>query len=397
MAGEVAGRDAVVIPTGYDPGSYSCVRSLGDRGVRTVVASEYDNVPAAASRFCDESVVIPSPHDDVVDYKDALLDLAARPAVRTVLPLRAQDPYVFARYYDEFDEHVDLVTPPLETLEQVHDRLDLYAAATAAGVPVPETRPLRDGTDRGCDVIVKSRYNVLTDRYLDTISPRSAETVKEFNHLRADEPVDASAIQNRMNHEPIAQEFVESDGEYLFGALYDRGDAVATFQHEQIRGDSYIGGGGVFRKSIYDPALEEVGETLLDSLDWHGLACIEYLRDADTGEYKLVEVNPRLWQSLPCAVRAGADFPYYYWLLATGRGTDVVDSYETGVGTHLLYGELGYLRSILRDESPFFERPSVLGETLAVLRSCVTSPYFDNLRVDDPRPFLRGFRHVVFG
>jgi len=48
---------------------------------------------------------------------------------------------------------------------------------------------------------------------------------------------------------------------------------------------------------------------LLDWLDWHGLACIEYIGDADTGEFVLVEINPRMWQSLAGAVAAGADFP----------------------------------------------------------------------------------------
>jgi predicted ATP-grasp superfamily ATP-dependent carboligase len=388
-------RDAAVIPTGFDPGSYSCVRSLSKQGVYTIVASEYDDVHAAASKYCDEFVQIPSPHGDVSAYTDALVDLASRPAVRTVLPLRPLDPYVFAASADEFADHVSLVTPPLDTLETVHDRLALAEAAEAAGVPMPTTKRLGALNGWTADMVVKSRYNLLTDRYVDTCRPGEAETVKDVELVQAGDSIDVEALQEAMHHEPIAQEFVEAEGEYLFGALYDHGEPVATFQHEQLRGDSYTGGGGVYRQSIHDPALESVGRRILDALDYHGLACIEYVKDAETGEYKLVEINPRLWQSLPCAVRAGADFPLYYWLLATGRADDIDPEYAVGVATHLLYGELGYLQTIRSDESPFHERPSLLGETATVAASCLTTPNFDMLRFDDPMPFLRGVGHVV--
>jgi predicted ATP-grasp superfamily ATP-dependent carboligase len=198
-----------------------------------------------------------------------------------------------------------------------------------------------------------------------------------------------------MHHDPIVQEFVEASGQYVFAALYDEGEPLATFQHRQLRGNSYTGGGGVYRETIADPELEAVGRRLLDHLDWHGLACIEYMKDAETGAYKLAEINPRLWQSLPCAVRAGADFPSYYWLAATGRADEIDPTYEVGVRTHMLHGELGYLQSVRSDTSPFHQRPSLPREALAVASSCLTSPNFDTFRVDDPRPFLRGVGHVL--
>ena len=155
--------ESVLIPTGFDPGSYSCVRSLGQRGIHTIVASEHDDIPAMASRFCDEQQLIPSAYDDLVAYKDALLGIAARSDVKTIMPLRPQDPYVFAKYADAFDQYVDLPTPDSELLAVVHDRLQLAAAAKAAGVAVPDTKLLTEVEDWSPESIVKSRYNLLTD------------------------------------------------------------------------------------------------------------------------------------------------------------------------------------------------------------------------------------------
>jgi predicted ATP-grasp superfamily ATP-dependent carboligase len=386
---------SVLIPTGFDAGSYTSVRSLSRRDVRTIVASEFENVPAGASRFCDEFVRIPSPQEDLLTYRDALLGLAARDGVRSIVPLRPQDPYVFAKYADEFRDYVSLVTPPMETLRTVHDRMALVEAAEEAGVPAPDTRLLTDVDEWDEPRIIKSRYNLLVDEYLPSLRERDVATVKAVEHVEAGRRPDVDAVEREMGHTPIVQEFVDYSGEYVFGALYDRGEALSTFQHLQIRGDSYTGGGGVYRESIHDPQLEATGRQLLDHLDYHGLACIEYMKDAETGEYVLTEINPRLWQSLPCAYEAGADFPYHCWLLANGRGDLVEPGYETGVGSHLLYGELQYLMSLLAEESPVVDRPSVAGTAATIASSVYETPNFDVLKFDDPRPFLQGFGHVL--
>ena len=395
MAESSVDKQSVCIPTGIDSKSYSCVRSLAEKGVHTILAAGYNGVTAGASRFCDEEILIPSPEKDILGYRDGLLDIVARPDVQTIIPIQSYDPYLFARYYDQFAEHVSLVTPSLELYSAVTDRLQLASAAEKAGVAVPETQLLTNADDWSGEQIVKARHNLLTPTSVDSLEPGDIEAVKGLIHLRPGDAPDVDSIIQEMNHVPIVQEFVRSSDEYLFGALYDHGEPLATFQHRQIRGDSYTGGGGVFRETVSIPELEVAGRTLLDHLEYHGLACIEYMKDAETGEFVLTEINPRMWQSLPCAVQAGADFPYYYWLTALGRADEIEHAYELGVGSHLLYGELGYLLSILREESPLVEKPSFAAEAQAIIKSCYEMPRFDNLRTDDPRPFVRGVTHVL--
>lgn len=380
---------------GLESKSYSCVRSPSQHGVRTVVASEYDDAPAASSRFCDEAVTIPSPADDLLEYRDALLELARRPDITTILPLRPQDTYLFSLYQEQFEEHVSLVTPPMDTLRIVHDRTQLVSAAEAAGVPVPNTRLLSDvPTDnREEKLIVKSRYNLLAGEYLDSYSDRESDIEKSVTHLDPSTTLQRQSMIDQMEHEPIVQEFIPSSHEYVFGALYDHGEPLATFQHRQIRGDSYTGGGGVYRKSTEISELDRVGRRLLESINYHGLACIEYMEHEQTGEFYLTEINPRLWQSVPCAVRAGAEFPWYYYLHATDQLEQIDPTYDVGVGTHQIYGELGHLKSILTDDSEIVERPSFGGTLWDVVKSCYEDPRFDDLRLDDPLPFAQSVRH----
>ncbi|MFC7069573.1 carboxylate--amine ligase [Halobaculum lipolyticum] len=389
------GVERALIPTGHDASSYTCLRSLARRGIGSIVASEKAGVPAAASRYCDESATLPDPRTDLLAYRDALLAIAERDDVRTVIPVRPEDCYVLSRYEEQFAEHVSLVVPTMAQLERVHDRLLLAEAAEAAGVPVPETRRLADVDDWDEKLLIKSRYNVLTDAYLDELGPGDMDVVKHIYHVGDGVEPDVGEIRREMRHDPIVQEFVDRDGEFMFTGLYDRGEPLATFQHRQIRGNSYTGGGGVYRRSIYDPELEDVGRRLLAELDWHGLACIEYMRDAETGEYVLTEINPRMWQSLPSTVAAGADYPWYYWLAASGRADEIDDDYELGVGTHMLHGEVGYLISVLTEDSPHVPRPSLARTLWDIGSSIVREPRFDYLTLDDPWPFLAGVRNVV--
>jgi len=391
-------RDAVVIPASRYPHGYASVRSLAQADVRTIVAVADEDLPVTASRYCDEVVTIP-PTRDLYAYRDGLLGLAARPDVKTIIPHRPQGPYLLSKFRDEFDQYVDVAVPDLDTLKRAHDRKRLMDAAADAGVPAPKTELLGDVDDWDSARIVKSRDNLLVDEYIDSFDPGESSIEKLVTHVPADESPDVDAIRSQMNHTPIVQEYVEGTDEYMVGALFDHGEPLATFQHRQIRGDSYTGGGGVYRETVDIPELDQVSRSLLSSLDWHGLACIEYVKDAETGEFKPIELNPRMWQSLACATRAGAAFPLWYWLQVTGRTDRIDPGYDVGVGTHYLAGELEHLVSIVRERSSLVDGPSLVGATREILRSCYDRPDFDYFHLDDPGPTLRqattGLRQAI--
>ena len=388
------GGDAAVVPALSVPHSVACLRSLSRRGVRTIAVCEVDT-PAFCSRFAHERLRTPAPEENVLEYRDALLWLSIRPDVRTILPMREEDIYVLSKYRSAFAEHIRTPWPPFETIRTAHDRLRLVEEARAAGVQVPETRLLEEAIDWDRERIVKSRYAMVTDDYVDLESADRCFSPNGIHYLPQGVDPDRNAILAEMGHEPIVQEYVPGE-EYALWALYDRGEAVATCGKHQIRGDSYVGGTSVYRKTIRDPELEATGRALLDHLDWHGLASVQFKRDANTGTYKLLEVNPRVWASISCPVRAGLDFPYYYWLVADGSRSGIKSAVEEGggtvkegIGTHYVAGELKYLMSILREGNPFTEPPRFGDALWGVFSSCLADPGFDHLSVTDPCPFVR--------
>jgi predicted ATP-grasp superfamily ATP-dependent carboligase len=385
--------EGVVVPAIKAASSLACLRSLSKRGIRTIGISEDRTAPALHSKHCDETSIVPDPTDDLEAYERELLALARREDVRTIIPVRESDIYVLARNRDAFSGAIGTPWSDLETLRNVQDRVRLFEAAEAADVSMPETKVFDEWDDWGRESIIKPRYTLHATEYDESFAESHTQS-HSTQYVPSDTEPDRDELVAKMGHVPLVQEYVPDSDEYAFFALYEDGEAKATFQHRQRRGYNYCGGPSAYRESVDVPELDAAGRRLLDHLDWHGLAMVEFLRDPETGEFELMEINPRFWTSLPFTVQAGVDLPHYYWLQATGRSGQIDASYERGVAGHLLRGELCHLHSILFDDYPLVERPSFVRTAGEVLSSMVRHPRFDYLDPNDPKPFVRDVRNT---
>lgn len=385
-------KGGVIIPAIDAASSVACLRSLGRHGVPTIAISELAHPPGFSSKYTDETIRVPDPNRDLDAYANILLGLASRRDVSTILPVREADIYTLAKHKPAFADHIGTPWVSLDRLRQVQDRVELFAAAERADVPAPKTRLLTEWDDWTQEVIVKPRYTVHATEYADEFEVSHTHD-KTTRYIDPTNRPSEEEIIAEMDHEPLVQEYIPDSDEYGFFAVYDEGEPVATFQHRQRRGYKYSGGPSAFRESTDIEELERAGRRLLDELEWHGVAMVEFLRDPDSGTFKLMEINPRFWTSLPFTVQTGADFPYYAWLLAMGRQDEIRDSYDVGIAGHLIRGELLHLHSILFEDYPLVDRPSLASSLRDIVVSTVQYPRFDYLSLDDPRPFFRDLRN----
>lgn len=380
-------KGAAVVPAVGTAGSLSTIRSLGRAGVHTIAVSEHENPPSFSSRYCDETHVVPPPADDITGYRDSLLELAQRADVNMIIPVREADIYVLAKYRDEFARHLQTPWPTFDQLNTVHDRIQLVAAAERANVSVPDTVLLDDVDDWEQERIIKGRYALLTTDSVDTIPPNQIDAPPKTIFLQPGAEPDTDAISESMGHTPIAQSYVAGT-EFCFRGLYDEGDVVATSQKELIRGYKYPRGPSIYHRAVDIPELEAAGLALLDELDWTGLASVGFIRDA-SGEFWLLEVNPRVPASLPVDIHAGVDYPQYWWQLACREAVDTPRTYRPGTASHLLRGELVHLHSVCVEDYPLVERPSIPTTVFDISTSLLTCRNFDYLSLDDPMPFVQ--------
>jgi predicted ATP-grasp superfamily ATP-dependent carboligase len=197
----------------------------------------------------------------------------------------------------------------------------------------------------------------------------------------------------------LLQQYYPGTGMGVELLLY-QGRPLAAFQHKRLREIPITGGASAFREGvILDPELYEYSVRLLRSLEWTGLAMVEF-KVGDEGP-KLMEINGRVWGSLPLAVHSGMDFPArlveLYLKGPPANGVPADSTYARGVRSRNLELEVLWIASVLRGKRryPFLEIPKRRWGVKALLELFHPAYKFDILSLDDPSPGLAEVPKIV--
>jgi len=362
-------------------------RSLGRRGVEVTVADESGKSLAGASRYCKASVRVPSLVGSGEAFVDAIRHEVERRRHRVLIPADDISLSLIARARSTFEGLTALPFPDFETVHTAHDKGAVVALAADAGIPVPRTVIVRGRADLegaitqvGLPAVVKARVS----RYAQGGQWRSGGAVR---YVRTAAELD-SAFQavHAVVPCPLVQEHIPGDGRGMF-ALMNRGRLRAAFAHRRLREKPPSGGVSVLSESVaLDPRLLEHAERILEALKWHGVAMVEFKRDARDGVSKLLEINGRFWGSLQLAVDSGVDFPYLLYRLAVDGDIDPVFTYRVGVRLRWWLGDLDWLLIRLRERGSRAQRLQALQQ---FLRPAGRATRTEILRRDDPAPAIR--------
>ena len=368
----------------------SIIRSLGRRGWYVLAADSDPRSPGFYSRYARERVRYPPPllaPDAVVD---TLLQVVAERNVDLIVPVTDEIILPLSAGRDRFAGRCSLALPDASALAICTSKAATLELACRLGVPAP----------RSCLVKTteEARQHAGSFGWPIVLKPESAKL------YRTGRPVEALTVAYAENEEQLARRFERFEGrcdvlmqEYWpgeghgVGLLLHRGRPLAAFQHRRLRETPLSGGASSFRESVpLDPALYDYAVRLLRALDWTGPAMVEF----KVGPHgpRLMEINGRIWGSLPLATRSGVDFPRGWMelcLFGPPRG-DVAPqtTYAVGLRSRNLELELVWIKSVLSGDRRYrFEHMPSRRHALAVaLRLLNPADGYDVLSRDDPLP-----------
>jgi predicted ATP-grasp superfamily ATP-dependent carboligase len=286
-----------------------------------------------------------------------------------------------------------LPVPPFAAFDFISDKGRLVEWAAECGVRTPRTehvdgvRGLRAMIDR---VTYPAVVKPVRSRYLTAQGWR--RTGVHYAYSR-DELVSLYQTVDYLASQPtLIQERISGPGVGMF-VLFDRGRPIAEFAHRRLREKPPSGGVSVLRESVaVDPVLRRWAERLLAPLAWHGVAMLEFKRDAVTGEAYLIEVNGRFWGSLQLAVDSGLDFPRLAVQLALGAAPAQPPEYREGVRSRWLLGDLDHLLLRLRRTPRELQLPETApGRAQALwqfLKCFGRDLHYEIEKINDPVPAL---------
>jgi D-aspartate ligase len=312
-------RQGAVV-TGASYRALAVVRSLGRRGVPLRVVRSDEHALAAASRYAGPRLAWPDTGGERarVDY---LCRLADREGLRgwVLIPTHDEEAALVARHHDALAERYRLTTPRWDTLRTAYDKRVTHAAAARLGLAQPWTLFPREAADLAqaeprLPVVVKPAYKASANRLTVDKAWRAddAATLRR-RYDEACELVDPSIL--------MVQELIPGDGEaqLSFAALCAEGEVLASLTARRTRQFPMdFGRASSFVETIDDPDVERDARRLLGAMRFTGLVEVEFKRDDRTGAKALLDVNPRPWGWQSLCGRAGVDFPYLLWRLASG-------------------------------------------------------------------------------
>jgi predicted ATP-grasp superfamily ATP-dependent carboligase len=312
--------------------------------------------------------------DEFCEVKiDKFLKFLSTESYDVLLPIGAKSVQLIARFEKEIKNFCLVPMPSLEKVNICLDKVATYALARQIGITVPK-------------IWIFNSNDELLDNLAELIFPVVIKDRQEITDLKpayASNPaelIDCLKFWGKHSGSgdvsfPVIQRYIKGVGCGFF-ALYQHGECRRIFMHQRIRETPPSGGASCCAISIFDPELMGLGKKLLDRINWHGVAMVEFKREYETGNYYLMEINPKFWGSLDLALESGVHFPELAVQMAMGKNIAYSPSYRVGLKFHWpLDGELNHI----------LENPRAV---FPVLLDCLNPKVKSNLWIDDPKPAL---------
>jgi predicted ATP-grasp superfamily ATP-dependent carboligase len=207
------------------------------------------------------------------------------------------------RLRDVLPAGVAFALPPSASYETAGEKARTAVAARALGIATPREMLVPDVA------AARRAFGVLGSPMV--LKSAREEGVKALRYVRTDAGLEAAFDEVRAlaSGPVLAQECVGGDG-FGFSALYWHGRRVRHCMHRRVREWPPSGGTSACAESLPDcPELERAGTVLLDQLQWHGVAMVEFKGEPTREGLRLMEINAKFWGSHDLALAAGVDFP----------------------------------------------------------------------------------------
>lgn len=421
---------AVICNCAYN--ALSIIQELGKKGIDVHAVDSFRNIGTTSKYATYHKSPNPTIHEEA--FVEFLIELSDEFDDEPVL-IPANDHWAsaIAKHRDHLLDYYRPCVADWETVDLLLNKRAFGDWAKDHSYPVPRTwegdevtevpdeafpiaaKPA-DARDTP-DMMFRSRIVSLWNRLTGNDSVSTTEDEEElrrktelYDRFRLEVLDDREEVDKFIDSYPhlvdefAFQEYVRgmSDSMYTVGVYAYEGVVKGVFTGRKIRGyPPDIGDCKVGQVESVPEHMVETAKTICDNLDYTGIAEFEYKQDVETGEFYLIEVNPRSWSWIGITPACGVNLPWMAYTDLNKEGDveykecDVADGSVTWVkatedllNVVLFYrrsypewadGPIGWLRSIIARDKVVFAEGSlsdplpVFYAVLLVIRRLVNS------------------------
>jgi predicted ATP-grasp superfamily ATP-dependent carboligase len=234
-----------------------------------------------------------------------------------LLPTRDQDIRFLDRHRSALNPYYDIPQPSGDRLDVIMNKHRLAEEARAAGIPTPLTVRVRSREDAR-DAASRFAYPVVAKAVYaqDWRAPGIADAVHRRKAVKIASAKELTRFYERVEpHHPdlLVQEWIDGPDDQcvVLGAYRGRGGRMlGWFTARKMLQYPPEFGLGCIVKLEPNPEVERLGKRLLEALSFEGTAEVEFKRHAPSGEYRLIEVNPRHWDQHALGLTCGVNLAW---------------------------------------------------------------------------------------
>ena len=296
-------------------GILHCLRQ--DASVRVTIA---DANPQAVGRFLldnnDDFVAIPFANDP--GFIKQVKTICEERKIDVLLPLVTRELIPLSNHIRAFEEKgTRVLVSPIASLEIANNKSRLYEFLQWRGLPVPEFR-IVETVEQFSDAINDLGYPQKTICFKPSVSNGSrgfrivSEKINEldllFNHkpstvyIKLDDAI--RILSSGKFPELLVSEFLPGD-EYSVDCLANQGETVIAIPRLRKR---MINGISVEGEFVKNEGIINYCTQIIRQLQLHGNIGIQVKQSA-TGDYLILEINPRVQGTISAALGAGVNLP----------------------------------------------------------------------------------------
>lgn len=328
--------------------SLSAIRSLGQAGYTVHAVSHTYNSFGFYSKYTQKYVKLPNPAEKPEEYKAQLLTLLAKNKYDAIIPMEDAVIKIILDEREAVEKLTHVALPLRENYYSAYYKMETLMLAESIGVPVPKTlyspsvEELRGNDELAFPLIIKPVAGS------GSRGLKKVHTKEELLKFYPDIVRHYGAC--------VVQEALPQEGKGLgVGLIAKDGEVLCSYTYTRLREFPVTGGPGTLREVTNDQETQAYAAKLMHSLNWTGVAMVEFKTDVRTGKPKLMEINPRFWGSLELARYSGINLPKMLVQLSLG---EEVKPQTAKVGTRARWLIPGDIAHFVFNPKRFSMKPS---------------------------------------
>ena len=201
--------------------------------------------------------------------------------------------------YDALSEWYQLSVPEPEITDICYNKIKTYTRAKALGIPIPESYFPKDEEELRALEDKVSYPVIIKPAVMHTFYSKLGKKVyvcRNPEELLANYRLATGVI---LPEEVIVQEFLAGGPTklYSFGSFCSGEKVWGSFVANRIRQKPMdFGISTTFARTVVNERINEQASRFLTGINYFGLSEVEFMYDDKTGEFKLIEINPRTWK-----------------------------------------------------------------------------------------------------